>query len=84
MIHFILPQSNYISDEKFYQYGETSLEAHLFNRVGNYLLRRIGLGSQRAEVLDVSHGPGRTLSNLLYVKFIKGVRWLSTFPRFVW
>ena len=63
MINFIQPQSNDISVEKFCQYGETSLEAHLFDRVGG-LLRRIGLRSQRIEVLDVSYGPGRTLSNL--------------------
>ena len=31
---FIQQQSNDISVEKFCQYGETSLEAHLFDRVG--------------------------------------------------
>ena len=34
MLNFIQPQSNDISVEKFCQYGETSFEAHLFDRVG--------------------------------------------------
>ena len=34
VLNFIQPQSNDISVEKFCQYGETSFEAHLFDRVG--------------------------------------------------
>ena len=34
MMSFIQQESNSISARKYYQYGETSLEVHLFDRVG--------------------------------------------------